>query len=382
MTDTVYADNNATTEPFDEVVEAVRSSMKNAYANPSSAHQAGQAVRYAVECARQEVADLIRAEPREIVFTSGGTESINLALRGALNIAPKKRHIVTTTVEHAACVGVLDSLEAAGYSVERVGVDRQGLIDLPAWKRAMREEPVLATFQHVNNETGIRFDVGAMAQAANDCGALVHVDAVQSVGKLAIDVRNWPVHLLSLSGHKFHGPKGAGALFVKRKTRLAPLLLGGHQERGWRGGTENVPGIVGMGVAARLASSHQEATQRFVGALRDRLEQGILESVPIAHVNGSTTERIFNTTNIAFEGLQAEAILILLSEAGIYASAGAACSSGSLEPSHVLQAMGLPEQLAHGAIRFSLSKQNNEQQIDHIIGVLPALVGKLSSLSR
>ncbi|MFQ5463169.1 MAG: cysteine desulfurase family protein [Phycisphaerae bacterium] len=382
MTDPIYVDNNATTQPLPEVVEAVHASLGGGFANPSSAHQAGQAVRYTVECARQEIACLISADPREIIFTSGGTESINLALRGALNSAPEKRHIVTTTVEHSSCVDVCDALEEAGYCVERVGVDRNGLMDPAAWQRALSEDTALATFQHVNNETGVLFDVAGMAQAASDCGALVHIDAVQSVGKLPINVTSWPVHMLSLSAHKFHGPKGAGALYVKRRTRLAPLIRGGHQERGLRGGTENVPGIVGMGVAARVAATCLQATQQRVGALRGRLERGILRAVPMAKVNGSTSHRIYNTSNIAFEGLEAEAILILLSEAGIYASAGAACSSGSLEPSHVLQAMGLPEELAHGAIRFSLSQQNTEQEIDHIIDVMPALINKLSSLRR
>lgn len=397
MPRTIYLDNNATTQPLPEVVEAMLPYLRDQYANPSSLHRLGQSVRHAVEVAREQVAALIHAAPREIIFTSGGTESINLAIRGAIAMRPERKEIVTTAVEHSAVLKVMEQLEREGYTVHYVGVDGEGRIHEAAWKERLTDGVALASFMHANNETGVMFDVLKLAAAAKERGILVHVDAVQSIGKVPVDVTLWPVHLVSMAAHKFHGPKGVGALWVQRRTRIAPMILGGAQERELRGGTENVAGIVGMGVAADKARNDVEASDQEVGepragkspvkaahiagevrALRDSLERGILSSIPIARVNGGGAERLYNTTNISFEGLATEAILILLSEAGICVSSGAACSSGSVEPSHVLKAMGLSDARRHGTIRFSLSKFNTQEEIDDVVAMMPTLLAKLT----
>lgn len=379
--DVIYLDNNATTQPLPEVREAMARIQREVYANPSSIHQFGQTARHCVELAREQVARLIGASPREIVFTSGGTESINLAIRGALRAHPARRRIVTTRVEHSAVLRVVEHLADEGYEVGYVSVDDQGRIDEAEWQAALTPETALATILHANNETGVIWDVAALAEAAARAGALVHVDAVQSAGKLPIDVSQWPVHLASLSAHKFHGPKGVGALYIRRRTRIHPEIVGGSQEHELRGGTENVEGIVGMGVAAQVAREQCQAVTQEVGELRDALEGGILRTIPHTHVQGAGAPRIYNTSNIAFEGLQSEAVLMVLSEAGICASAGAACSSGSLEPSHVLKAMNLPEAVAHGAVRLSLSRFNTREEIDQLLRDLPAILEPLLLLS-
>lgn len=380
MRDVIYFDNNATTMPLPEVVEAMLPFLRNAYANPSSIHKLGQSVRHSVECAREQVARLIGATPKEIIFTSGGTESINLAIRGALQIHPERRRFVTTAVEHSAGLRLARQLATEGYTVDYVGVDRDGRIDEAEWQAKLTDQTALASFIHENNETGVIFDAARLATIASNRHVPVHVDAVQSAGKLAIDVASWPVQLLSLSAHKFHGPKGVGALYVHRRMRIAPMFLGGHQERQLRAGTEHVAGIVGMGVAADIARRDCTDVARKVGALRDALESAILAGVPFAFVNGRGAERIYNTTNISFAGLQAEAILILLSEAGICASSGSACSSGSLEPSHVLKAMGIEDRIAHGAIRFSLSRFNTREEVDRVASTIPGLLARLTAL--
>ncbi len=377
----IYFDNNATTQPLPEVVDAMLPLLREAYANPSSVHQFGQMVRHRLECAREQVAQLIGASPREIIFTSGGTESINLAIRGALRMHPQRRHVVTTAVEHSAVLRVMEELEAEGYTVDYVGVDREGRLDEAEWEARLTDQTALATLMHVNNETGVIFDVARLAALAAERRVPVHVDAAQSAGKLRIDVTSWPVQLASLAAHKFHGPKGVGALYVRRRTRLAPLIVGGGQERQLRGGTEHVAGIVGMGSAAQAAVRDAAEVACTVGGLRDALESEVLANVPKAHVNGRGAQRIYNTSNISFEGLEAEAILILLSEAGICASSGAACSSGSLEPSHVLKAMGIEERIAHGAIRFSLSRFNTQGEVDRVAAIIPNLLSRLTVLS-
>lgn len=381
----IYLDNNATTQPLPEVVDAMLPYLREQYANPSSIHQFGQNVRHAVEVAREQVALLIHAIPKEIIFTSGGTESINLAIRGALAMRPDKKQVVTTAVEHSAVLKVMEQLEREGYTVHYVGVDSEGRINEAEWNERLTDGVALASFMHANNETGVMFDVPRLAAIAKERGALVHVDAVQSIGKVPVDVTSWPVHLVSMAGHKFHGPKGVGALWVQRRTRIAPMILGGSQERELRGGTENVAGIVGMGVAAEIAKrevdqSSPSSTMQAVRNMRDSLERGILAAIPIARVSGGQAERIYNTTNISFEGLATEAILILLSEAGICVSSGAACSSGSVEPSHVLKAMGLSDAVRHGAIRFSLSKFNTQAEIDEVVAVMPKLLARLAGL--
>jgi len=381
MPEMIYFDNNATTQPLPEVVAAVADCLRLQYANPSSVHQFGQGVRHVVEEARGHVAELIGADAREIVFTSGGTESINLALRGTVAQRPGKARVVTTVVEHSAVLRVVERMEAEGLEVVRVGVDRGGRICKDEWAEALTPQTALASVIHVNNETGVICDVKTLAQLAADRGIPVHVDAVQSAGKLALDVHDWPVISASLAAHKFHGPKGVGALYVRRRTRLQAQIVGGSQERLLRGGTEHVPGIAGMGVAATCAKRDLEDNAACVGALRDAFEHGVLASVPFARVNGAEAPRIHNTSNISFENLQAEAILILLSEAGICASAGSACSSGSLEPSHVLEAMGIEKRNAHGAIRFSFSRFNTQAEVDHVVTALPALLARLTALA-
>lgn len=382
MADIIYFDNNATTRPLPEVVDAMLECLREEYANPSSVHRFGQSARHRVEIAREQVGRLIGASPREIVFTSSGTESINLAIRGSLRGRSAERHFVTTAVEHSAGLHLARQLEAEGYVVDYVGVDREGRLDLDEWSEKLTEETALASLIHTNNETGVILDVSKAVAIAAERGVPVHIDAVQAVGKLPIDVASLPVQLLSLAAHKFHGPKGVGALFVKRRMRLAPMLLGGSQERDLRAGTENVAGIVGMGVAAEVALEKGEEVARQVGKLRNVLEEGILSSVAFARVNGGGAARIYNTTNIGFQGLEAEAILILLSEAGICASSGSACSSGSLEPSHVLKAMGVEEEIAHGAIRFSLSKFTTQAEVERVVTALPSLLSKLTTLNR
>ena len=375
----IYLDNNATTKPLDGVVEAMLPFLGSEYANPSSVHRFGQRVRHRLECAREQVARLINAEPREIVFTSGGTESINLAIRGVLAAEPARRHVITSAVEHSVVHRLTTQLAREGYRVDRIGVDHQGRLDYDELEDRVTQDTSLISIMHANNETGVLFDVLRICEIAARHGVRVHVDAVQSVGKVPVDVKELPVHLLSLSAHKMHGPKGAGALFVRRRTRLVPVMIGGRQERDLRPGTENVPAIVGFGVAAeeaaRLPAERIEAIQQ----LRNDFESRVLEAIPIAHVIGVEADRLCNTSNIGFERLQAEALLILLSERGVYASAGAACSSGSLEPSHVLQAMVIDPQIAHGAIRFSLSRFTTVAEIDRTIEVLREVVDRLSA---
>jgi len=381
MGDLIYLDNNATTQPLPEVVEAMARVERAGYANPSSVHRFGQAARHAIDEARTHVAELLGAVPREIVFTGGGTESINLAIRGTLAGSPDRRRIVTTTVEHTAVLRLVEQLEREGYAVDRVGVDGDGRIDVEEWSTRITPDTAIASLQHVNNETGVITDVAKLAEIASRRGVPVHVDAAQSAGKLAIAVKDWPVSLVSIAAHQFHGPKGVGALYVRRRTRLQPLIWGGAHERSLRAGTENVAGIVGMGIAAAAARSDASAVAEAVGSMRDELEEGILRQTPFARVNGARAPRIFNTSNISFEGLEAEAILLLLSEAGICASSGAACASGSLEPSHVLLAMGAAHAAAHGAVRWSLSRFNRPDDIARVVSALPALLSKLTALT-
>jgi cysteine desulfurase len=381
MREWIYLDNNATTRPLEAVVDAMRPFLTEAYANPSSVHQFGQSVRHQVECARARVARLIGAEPREIVFTSGGTESINLAVRGALAFHPGKRRLVTSAVEHSAVQRLGRQLAREGYEVVEIGVDADGRLDLNALADHLDEQTALVSVMWANNETGILFDVEAVAALARERGVPLHLDAVQAVGKVPVDVGAVPAALLSLSAHKFHGPKGAGALFVRSRTRLRPLIIGGRQERDLRGGTENVPAIVGMGVAAEDAASRPTEDVERIRGLRDRLERGIVAAVESARVIGGNSPRVHNTSNIGFHTLQAEALLLLLSERGICASSGSACASGSLEPSHVLGAMGVDREYAHGSIRFSLSRFTTVAEIDQVIATIPELVGRLAVMS-
>jgi cysteine desulfurase len=389
----IYLDNNATTCVDPEVLEAMLPYLKGHFGNPSSMHRFGQEARQAVEKARRQVAELLGCDARELIFTSGGTEADNAAIAGMLAGAGRgnmrestgsgaRNLIVTSTVEHSAVREPLKALAKNGYEVVKIAVDAAGALDIAALEALLRErarEVALVTIMWANNETGIVFDVAAIGELCRTHGVVFHTDGVQAAGKVPVNLKELPVDLLSVSGHKFHGAKGTGALFVRRGVRWRPWIRGGPQERERRGGTENVPGIVGMGAAAELARQaiSDEAIPQRIGALRDRLEAGILARVPESFVNGDPKRRVRNTTNIGFAGLEAEAILLLLSEADICASAGAACASGSLEPSHVLIAMGIPPRVAHGAIRFSLSKHTTEVQIDETIDAVAQVVKRL-----
>jgi cysteine desulfurase len=374
--DLIYLDNNATTKPDPQVVHAMLAALTESYGNPSSVHRFGQQARRAVDLARAQVAALIGCAESELLLTGGGTESVNTAIRGLLaSRAPRKR-IVTTTVEHSATQQLCRQLAREGAEIIEIPVDRGGLLDLEVWAAALTDETAFATAMWANNETGIVFPVADLAKACKARGVPFHCDGTQAVGKIPVDVKAEGLDAMSLAAHKFHGPKGAGALITRRGLRITPLLIGGPQERSRRGGTENVPGIVGMGLAAELAAAALPQMQR-VAALRDRLEDGILRTISDTAVNGDPLHRLPNTTNIGFSQLEAEAILLLLSERGICASAGAACASGSLEPSHVLRAMRIPEKIAHGAVRFSLSRFTTEAEIDRTLEILPPLIEKL-----
>ncbi|HVP11734.1 MAG TPA: aminotransferase class V-fold PLP-dependent enzyme [Phycisphaerae bacterium] len=374
----IYLDNNSTTRTADEVVAAMQPYWTEQYGNASSLHLLGQAAKHAVETAREQVAALIGTRPRDIVFTSGGTESDNLAIVGTLAAHPHKRHIVTTAVEHVAVHGLCRRLEAEGYRVTFVGVDSGGHLDLNRFARALDGDTALASVMYANNETGVIFPISRIAEITARHGVPLHVDAVQAAGKINIDASSLGANLISISAHKIHGPKGVGALFVGRGARLRSQFVGGHQERDIRPGTENVAAIVGFGVAAERAKARLNNGIAGVAALRDRLEEGILARVDFGHVIGDRSARTPNTTNIGFERLSSEAILIALSESGICASSGSACSSGSLEPSHVLKAMGIDERIAHGAVRFSLSCETTEAEIDRVLEVLPQIVRRLA----
>ncbi|UZQ54276.1 cysteine desulfurase NifS [Trichothermofontia sichuanensis B231] len=376
----IYLDNNATTRIDPEVLDAMLPYLTDFYGNPASMHSFGGQVGAAVQEAREAVAALLGAEDTEIIFTSCGTEGNNTAIHAALAAQPEKRHIVTTAVEHPAVLNVCKHLEKQGYRVTYLSVDSRGQLDLMELEAAMTGGTALVTTMYANNETGVIFPIAQIGAIAKAYGATFHVDAVQAVGKVAIDLRHSPIDLLTLSGHKLHAPKGIGVLYVRRGFRFRPFLLGGHQERGRRAGTHNVPGIIALGKAASLARHHlANVTQE--GRLRDRLEQGLLDRIPDCVVNGGGTERLPNTTNIGFKYIEGEAILFMLNKHGICASSGSACTSGSLEPSHVLMAMGLPYTVLHGSIRFSLSRFTTEAEIDQVLAVMPDIVEKLRALS-
>lgn len=396
--DWIYLDNNATTRPAEEVLEAMNEIHQTLWANPSSVHRFGQMVRQRVELARTSVASLIGAKDREIIFTSGGTESNNLALRGnLLKPGPVGEHppvLITTTVEHSAIRQPADDLVQRGVGVVKLPVDHQGLINLNDVKQALEEHTlpgreVLLSIQWANNETGAIQPVKEIAQLVADIRQQVprgkvrfHLDATQAVGKMVVNVNAVSADLLTLAAHKFHGPKGVGVLYVRTGIRLSVQNQGGPQERERRGGTENTAGIVGMGVAADLARAFVTDEQAIARqrALRDKLEAGVLAALPASHINGpsSPDQRLWNTSNIGFAPLEAEAILLSLSEKGLCASAGAACSSGSLEPSPILLAMGVPEPVAHGSVRFSLSRYTTEQEIDQALAIIPQVVRRLA----
>lgn len=377
----VYLDNNATTMVAPEVFEAMRPYFCEFYGNASSMHTFGGRVGKDIRMAREQVAALLGAHPEEIVFTSCGTESDATAIMAALHTQPDKRHLVTTRVEHPAILSLCQYLESTGYEVSYLGVDSRGRLDLDELSAAMRKDTALVSIMFANNETGTVFPVERIAGMVKERGILFHTDAVQAIGKISIDLARMPIDFLALSGHKLHAPKGIGVLYVRRGTRFRPYLRGGHQESGRRAGTENTPYIIGLGKACELARMTMEDEQGRVPALRDHLEQGLLASVPNAIVNGDTEHRLPNTTSIAFEYVEGEAILLRMDQLGICASSGSACTSGSLEPSHVLRAMGVPFTYAHGSIRFSLSRYTTRKEIDFVLGEVPPIIAQLREIS-
>jgi cysteine desulfurase len=378
--DCIYLDNNATTRIDDEVITAMLPYLTTYYGNPSSMHTFGGQVGKAVKEAREQVASLLGAESSEIVFTSCGTEGNNAAIHAALSAQPDRKHIITTEVEHPAVLNLCKHLEKKGYTVTYLSVNEKGLLDLDELEASLTGGTALVSTMYANNETGALFPVEQIGQMVKEYGAIYHVDAVQAVGKIPLNMKDSTIDLLTLSGHKLHAPKGIGVLYVRRGTRFRPLLIGGHQERGRRAGTENVPGIVALGKAAELAKQHLANVDR-EKRLRDRLEQSILATIPDTVVNGHPTQRLPNTTNIGFKYIEGEAILLHLNQYGICASSGSACTSGSLEPSHVLRAMGLPYSVLHGSIRFSLSRYTTEAEIDRVLEVLPGIIEHLRALS-
>jgi cysteine desulfurase len=378
----VYLDNNATTMPAKEVVEAMLPYYTERWGNPSSMHTFGGSLIKDIEGAREKIAALIGAKrTSEIVITSGGTESDNAAIMGTLLANPEKRHIITTKVEHAAVRNLCHSLEKRGYRLTEIDVDSEGMLDVDGLKKAITPDTAIVSVMWANNETGVISPIEEVAEICKEKGVVFHTDAVQAVGKVEIDVEKVPVDMLSASGHKLHGPKGIGFLYIRRGTKFHPFIIGGHHEMGRRGGTENVPGIIGLGKACELARNEMEKEKIFVKELRDRLEEGIIKSIPKTRINGNREKRLPNTTNISFENIEGEAILLMLNEFGICASSGSACTSGSLEPSHVLKAMNVPFSMAHGSIRFSLSRYNTQDEIDLVLEKMPAIINRLREIS-
>jgi cysteine desulfurase len=377
----VYLDNNATTQVAPEVLDAMLPFFKEFYGNPSSMHKFGGDVKKHIDLARENTAALIGAEPGEIVFTSCGTESDNTAINAALESNPAKKHIITSRVEHPAVLNTVRHLEKKGYKITELPVGSDGLLDLNELESAISEDTALVTIMWANNETGVVFPIDKIARIAKSRGAVFHTDAVQAAGKIPIDMKTTPIDMLSISGHKLHAPKGIGVLYVRRGTPFTPYMTGGHQEGGRRAGTENVPYIVGLGRAARLALEHVDDENNIVKALRDRLETALLEKCPDSRRNGHQNERLPNTSNISFEFIEGESILLMMDNVGIAASSGSACTSGSLEPSHVMRAMGVPFTAAHGSIRFSLSRYNTMKEIEYVIEQLPPIVKRLRELS-
>lgn len=378
---TIYLDNNATTQVAPEVLETMLPYYHDFYGNPSSAYSFGGQVGRKIQEAREQVAALIGAMPEEIIFTSCGSESDNTAIMSALSTETGKAHIVTSRVEHPAVKVLSTRLSDKGYRLTEIPVNREGQLDMDRYQESLTRDTAIVSLMWANNETGVIFPVEEAAQMARDRGIIFHTDAVQAAGKIPIDMKNSTIDMLSLSGHKIHAPKGTGVLYVRKGTRFSPFLIGGHQEKGRRGGTENTASIIGLGKACELAALNMEEENTRVKSLRDKLEKEILGRVPNSRLNGESLNRLPNTSNISFEFVEGEAILLLMDEFGICASSGSACTSGSLQPSHVLRAMGVPFTMAHGSIRFSMSIYNTEEEIDFVIDKIPSIIEKLRNLS-
>lgn len=377
----IYLDNNATTRVDDAVFEEMRPYFCELYGNPSSMHYFGGQVQKKVDEARQRVAALIGAHPEEIIFTACGTESDNAAIRSALEVFPNKRHVITTRVEHPAVLTLCRGLSKHGYRVTELNVDGEGRLDMDELRSAIDENTAIVSVMYANNETGVVFPIEDVGRIVKEKGALFHTDAVQAVGKIPLNMAESTIDMLSLSGHKLHAPKGIGILYVRRGVPFRPLLVGGHQEKSRRAGTENTASIIALGKACEIAGVHLVDENTRVKAMRDRLERELLRLIPAARINGGQAERLPNTLSIAFEFVEGELILLYLSELGICASSGSACTSGSLEPSHVLRAMGVPFTCAHGSIRFSLSRYTTDEEIDTVIRELPQIIRRGREMS-
>lgn len=379
----VYFDNNATTCIAPEVKEAMIPFFDSFYGNPSSMHAFGGRVAGYLDRAREEAAAFIGCEPDEVVFTGCATESDNAAIRGSADWYGRELKVITTAVEHPAVLQPCRRLKALGHEVVELGVDSVGQIDLGQLEQELANAtgPKFVTVMYANNETGTVFPIEKIAALCKEYGAVIHTDAVQAAGKIPLDVKKLPVDMLSLSGHKFHAPKGVGLLYVRRGTKLRPFMLGGHQEKARRAGTENVPYIVGLAKACELARKSMARENEYLAALRDRLEQGIVASCPDVRINGDCVNRLPNTLNVSFEYIEGEAIAYLLSDLGICISTGSACASGSLDPSHVIRAMGVPFTALHGSVRFSLSRYNTDEEVDYVLEKLPPVIKRLRELS-
>lgn len=378
----IYLDNNATTRVDPLVVDAMLPYFTEQFGNPSSIHRFADGVAKGIKQARHQVQELLGCEhDSEIIFTSCGTESDSTAILSAIKAQPDRKEIITTTVEHPAILNLCEHLEKEGYTIHRMPVDNIGRLDLDAYKKLLSDKVAIVSVMWANNETGTLFPVVEMAEMAHAAGVMFHTDAVQAVGKIPMMLKDTKIDMLSLSGHKLHAPKGIGVLYLRRGTRFRPLLRGGHQERGRRAGTENSAAIVGLGKACELALAHIEYENTYVKAMRDHLEQGIVGLIPNCFITGDIDNRLPNTTDIAFEYIEGEAILMLLNKAGIAASSGSACTSGSLEPSHVMRAMNIPYTAAHGTIRFSFSRYNTMAEVDEVLKVMPDIAATLRKLS-
>ena len=378
----IYFDHNATTPVLNEVFEAMVPYLKDQWGNPSSIHWAGRGTKKPMEDAREQVCRLLNCAPLELIFTSSGTEGDNHAIKGiAFTKKDKGNHIITTKVEHPAVLNTCKYLQKEGFEVTYLDVDTDGMIDLEALKAAITPKTILITVMYANNETGVIFPIKEIGDIAKERGVTFHTDAVQAAGKVPIDTQKLNVDLLTISGHKLYGPKGIGALYAKRGVRLVPLIHGGHHERNRRGGTENVAGIIAMGKAAEIALKDMDAEVEHLKALRDRLEKGMAERVPHIKVNGHPEKRLPNTSNISFEFVEGESLLLNLDMKGIAASSGSACTSGSLEPSHVLLAMSMSHEMSHGSVRFSLGKSNTVEEIDYLLEIMPPIVERMRSMS-
>lgn len=377
----VYVDNNATTRVDDKVLEEMLPFFKEYYGNPSSLHTFGRQVAGKIDLARERVANLLGADTSEIVFTSCGTESNNNAIHCSLEANPKKKHVVTTKVEHPAVLNVCRYFGKHGYEITELGVDNNGMLDLDELRNSIKDNTAIVSIMYANNETGVILPIEEIGKIVKEKGALFHCDAVQAIGKIPINLKNSHIDLLSLSGHKLHAPKGIGVLYIRKGVRIDPLIIGGHQEENRRSGTENVPYIIGLGKACEFAKEFIEKEQTKVKSLRDKLEMGIKAKISNIKINGEGSNRLPNTSNVSFEYIEGEAALVLLDMVGIASSSGSACTTGSTEPSHVLQAMGVPPVKSRGAIRFSLSRYNTDEDVNYILEKLPPIIKRLQDLS-